>query len=145
MSVFETVVIVIGIVNVLLLILTFLMYTYLVSAKIHISQMHAGLASILGKVISLEAVTSKMGEGFTEVIALTEDMLGRLGMEAGGYSHQVYKTKDGKYTAKSLDELLNKIREDDAESEYFSDGEINKLRNMFEGDDDDEDTLDDEN
>jgi hypothetical protein len=84
MSVFETVVIVIGIVNVLLLILTFLMYTYLVSAKIHISQMHAGLASILGKVISLEAVTSKMGEGFTEVIALTEDMLGRLGMEQVG-------------------------------------------------------------
>ena len=144
MSVFETVVIVIGIINVLLLILTFLMYTYLVSAKVHISQMHVGMSSILGKVMSLEMVTSKMAAGFTEVVTLTEDMIGRLDMPSCGYSSQVYKTKDGKYTAKSLDELLDKIREDEAESEYFSDTEIDKLRDMFEDDDedDDEDTLD---
>jgi hypothetical protein len=145
MSMFETVMIVIGIINVLLLILTFLMYTYLVSAKVHISQMHVGMSSILGKVMSLEIVTSKMAAGFTEVVTLTEDMIGRLDIPSGGYSNQVYKTKDGKYTAKSLDELLDKIREDEAESEYFSDTEIDKLRDMFEGDDeDDEDTLDDE-
>ena len=145
MSVFETVVIVIGIMNMLLLILTFLMYTHLVSAKVHISQMHIGMSSILGKVMSLEVVTSKMAAGFTEVVTLTEDIIGRLELPSGGYSNQVYKTKDGKYTAKSLDELLDKIREDEAESEYFSDTEIDKLRDMFEGDDeDDEDTLDDE-
>jgi hypothetical protein len=144
MSVFETVVIVIGIMNMLLLILTFLMYTHLVSAKVHISQMHIGMSSILGKVMSLEIVTSKMAAGFTEVVTLTEDVLSRLEMPSGGYGSQIYKTKDGKYTAKSLDELLNKIRDDDAESEYFSDTEIDKLRNMFDDDDDDDDddTLD---
>jgi hypothetical protein len=144
MSVFETVVIVIGVMNVLLFILTFLMYTHLVTAKVHISQMHVGMSSILGKVMSLEMVTSKMAAGFTEVVNLTEDMLGKMDIP-GGYSAQVYKTKDGKYTAKSLDELLDKIREAEVESEYFSDIEIDKLRDMFDGnDEDDEDTLDDE-
>jgi hypothetical protein len=143
MNGFETVVIVMGIVNILVLLLTFLMYTHFISAKVHISQMHVGMSSLLGKVMSLEIVTAKMAAGFTEVIALTEDVIGRLDMPTGGYSTQVYKTKDGKYTAKSLDELLNKIREDEAESEYFSDTEIDKLRDMFDDDDDDsEDTLD---
>jgi len=145
MSVFETVVVVIGIMNVLLLILTFLMYTNLISAKVHINQMHVGMASILGKVISLESVTAKMAAGFTEVVGLTEDMIGRMDIPSGGYSNQVYKTKDGKYTAKTLDELLNKIKEDDAESEYFSDADLDKLRDLFENDDEEDDTLDDEN
>jgi hypothetical protein len=148
MSVFETVVIVIGAINILLLVLTFLTYTSLISAKVHINQMHVGMATILGKVMSLEVVTSKMAAGFTEVIALTEDMISRTEMQAGGYSAQLFKTKDGKYTAKTLDELLNKIKEDDAESEYFSDSDLDKLRELFgddwEDDDEEDDTLDDE-
>ena len=147
MGVFETVVVVIGVINILLLTLTFLTYTSLISAKVHINQMHVGMATILGKVMSLEVVTSKMAAGFTEVIALTEDMISRTEMRSGGYSAQLFKTKDGKYTAKTLDELLNKIKEDDAESEYFSDSDLDKLRELFGDDwedDDEDDTLDNE-
>ena len=139
MSVVETVLVVIALINIIVLILTFIMYTSLISIKIYINQMHVGMATILGKVMALESVTSKLATGFTEAIGLTEEMLARMDTGSIGHSNQIYKTKDGKYTAKTLDELLNKIKDDDAESEYFSDFDVDKLRDLFEEDDDEED------
>jgi hypothetical protein len=115
------------------------MYTNLISAKVLINQMHVGMASVLGKVISLELVVSKMAAGFTEVVNVTEDALDRM----SGNSTQIYKTRDGKYNARSLDELLEKIREAGAESEYFSDSDIDKLRDMFEEEEDEDEDEDD--
>jgi hypothetical protein len=139
MSVFETVVIVISIMNLISLVLTFLMYSQFMSTRVYISQIHSGLASVLGKVISVEHTTVKMAQGFTEMIATIESVLSKLDSSSFKYGNQIFKTKDGKYTGSSVDELLEKIRDAGEESEYFSDTEIDQLRKLFDDGSDDED------
>jgi hypothetical protein len=54
----------------------------------------------------------------------------------GGSNKVLYKTADGKYTGRSVDELINKIKKDGNSDEYFTDDELDKLKKMFDPDDD---------
>lgn len=136
----EWVFVVLAVVNVISLVLIFIMYHNMISMKIHVTQMHTGMSAILGRVMNLEQLLARVSNGFTELITSTESLIDRIDSPSG----QLFKTTDGKYMASSLDELINKMKGDKKDSEYFSDEEINKLRNLFDpGDDDDIDDLDD--
>jgi hypothetical protein len=59
-----------------------------------------------------------------------EDVVDKFEHISGGRG--MYKTTDGKYTARSLEELIYKIKQDDAEDLYFSKDELDNLKKMFE-------------
>ena len=139
MSVIEAVVVISAVLNILLIVLVFLMYTSLISMKMQINQMHIGMSTMLSKLLMLENITARIGTGFTEFIDATGDMLEKIEFMINGPSRRVYKTSDGKFVAGSVDELMNKIKGSDSAGEYFSEDEINKLRNLFEENDEDED------
>jgi hypothetical protein len=134
-----------GVINIFLLILLFLTYTNLISIKIYITQLHTGMASILGKLLSVEQMVNKLGVNFTDFINTTGDMIDKFAiMQSSQHNSSVYKTTDGKFTAASIDDLINKIKKAGSESDYFSDDELNKLKKMFDLDDDYLDDDDDE-
>jgi ATP-dependent Zn protease len=110
-------------------------FANLIKIKTLIEQMHVGLGGIVSKIMFIEQTTSKMAQGFTEFIQMTEGMVDQI--DDTRKFGQIYKTSDGKYSAKTLDELIDKIKNSGEESEYFSDDEISKLKNLFEQDEDD--------
>lgn len=140
MSISETVFVVSSVINVLVLILVFIMYTKFIDMKTYVSQLHTGMTTVLSKLFTVEHLMVKLSTGFTEFIQMTEGLVDRV--EGGMLHPRYYRTGDGKYTAHSLNELIEKIKNDDAEKEYFSEDEINKLRKLFE--EDDEDTFTDD-
>lgn len=136
MSILELVVVVCAVACVLSLILNFIMYAYLSSMRVHITQLHAGMGSMLGKILGIEQLTVKLATGMSEFIDATGELVDRVDMMMGNKS-AAYRTADGKYSANTLEELINKIREDQSSDDYFSDDDIKKLRDLFEDDDDD--------
>ena len=106
--------------------------------------MHVGMSTIVSKLLMLESVISKLGIGFTEFVNVTGDLMDRLEFTGSGPSTKVFKTSDGKFVAGSVEELMDKIKNADVKGEYFSEDEIDKLRNLFEENDEDEDDADDD-
>lgn len=142
MSTVEVIVVVSAVVSVLSLVLNFIMYGYINSMRVQTTQMHVGLGSVLGKIIGLEQLTGKIANGLSEFVDVTGNLIDRMdGMT--GPNGQVYRTADGKYTARTLEELIAKIKSDNADEDYFSDDDITKLRRMFEQDDDEDDSDED--
>jgi hypothetical protein len=135
MSIAETVFIVSSVINVLLLVLVFIMYTNLLSMKTYITQLHTGTSTILNKIFIMDQTVNRLAVGFTEFINTTEALVDRI--DGDGVGNTLYRTGDGKYSAKSLEELIEKISRTGSETEYFSDDELNKLRKMFETEDSD--------
>ena len=125
---------VLTVVNVISLGLIFIMYHNIISMKLHITQAHTGLATVLAKVMGVEMALTRVSNGFTELVNTTGELLDRV----DGPTGPLYKTTDGKYIATSIDELINKMKGDKKDSEYFSDDEVDKLRKLFEPDEDDD-------
>jgi hypothetical protein len=138
MTIIEVVFVVSSIFNLLSIFLVFAVFANLIRIKTLVEQTHVGVGNVLGRVLGVEQSVSKISQGFTEFIQMTEGMVDRL--DDDGKFNQIYKTTDGRYSAKTLDELINKIKNDGEETEYFSDTDINKLKSLFEQDDDDEDS-----
>jgi hypothetical protein len=134
MTIIETVFVVSSVINVLLLLLVFYLVVNILHMKTYINQMHVGLGNIVGRIVGIEQSVMRLGVGFTDFIKTTEHMIDKMTDEL--HIGQIYRTSDGKFSAKSLDELINKIRQNGDETEYFSDDELNKLKNLFEQDDD---------
>lgn len=141
MSITELILVASLVINVFTILLTFIIFHTLMSLKPQIQQIHSGLSTTLAKLFSIEHILDKMGNGFTEFIKLTENMMD---YTQGPTGKIVYKTTDGKYTAKSIDELVEKIKDAGEADEYFSDEELDKLKKLFDEDDDtfDEDEQD---
>lgn len=142
MTIIETVFVVSSVLNFITIFLVFTTFTNIIKIKTLIEQMHVGVAGVLGRVVSVEQLTAKLSQGFTEFIQMTEGMVDQI--EDTRRFGQIYRTSDGKYSAKTLDELINKIKNNGDEGEYFSDDELNKLKNLFEQDADDTFDEDDE-
>ena len=142
MGISEVVVVVCAVVSVLSLALNFIMFAYLNSMRVQTAQMHVGLGSVLGKVLSLEQITAKMANGMTEFIDVTGNLIERMD-GVMSQNRPAYRTSDGRYTANTLEELIEKIKEDNADAQYFTEDDITKLRRMFEEDDDDDDDEED--
>lgn len=142
MNTIEVVLVASSVINVLLLLLVFISYSHINTMRMHISQLHSGMATALNKLMGMEQVLSKLATGFADFVNMTGELIEKIDgnspiMQFG----QVYRTADGKYTATSIEELISKIREDDVEEKYLSEEEINKLKKLFEENDD---SLDDE-
>lgn len=140
MTITELVLVVSCVINVFVLILAFSLYKETLGIKSSIKELHVGLITTLNKVHGLEHLSNKIGSSFAEFINLTGNVVEHIEMMIGGVrSKQIYKTSDGKYTATSIEELINKIKDSNEDSKYFSDDELKQLRNMFDDTDDDED------
>lgn len=121
------------VVNVFAIVLVFITFINVYTMKLQVQQMYVGLSTTVSKIFSIEQILAKISSGFTEFIQLTENMVD----SANGPMNKVlYKTTDGKYAARSIDELIEKIKKDGNNEEYFSDEELDKLKKMFESDDD---------
>lgn len=143
MTIVETVFIVSTVFNVLCIFLIFVVFANMIKIKTLIEQMHMGLGGVVGKVVAIEQTTNKMAQSFTEFIKMAEAVVDR--MDDDEKISSIYKTSDGKFSARTLDELINKIRSSGEESEYFSSDELDKLKNLFSEDEDLFDDEDDEN
>jgi hypothetical protein len=139
MTIVETVFVVSTVFNVLCMFLIFVVFANMIKIKTLIEQMHMGLGGVVGKVVAIEQTTNKMAQSFTEFIKMAEAVVDR--MDDDERISSIYKTSDGKFSARTLDELINKIRSSGEESEYFSSDELDKLKNLFS---EDEDLFDDE-
>ena len=142
MNVTETVLVGVAIINVLLLFLVFSIYVSMMGLKFNISQIHSGISTAIIKLTAIEQFSQRLGTSFTEFINVVEGMMERLDNVMHIKNGQVYKTVDGKYTAGSIEELIEKIKRNNEEDDHFSEEEMDKLRNLFETDDDDETSLD---
>jgi|NOAtaT_7_FD_contig_41_202457_length_1584_multi_2_in_0_out_0_2 hypothetical protein len=143
MTIVETVFVVSTVFNVLCMFLVFVVFANMIKIKTLIEQMHMGLGGVVGKVVAIEQTTNKMAQSFTEFIKMAEAVVDR--MDDDERISSIYKTSDGKFSARTLDELINKIRSSGEESEYFSSDELDKLKNLFSEDEDLFDDEDDEN
>jgi len=135
------------IINIITLLLVAGIYIGHVKNALYMQQLHTGMSSMLGRILSLEATTTKIGNSFTDFINTTGDMLDKVMMMNSSYKmNPLYKTTDGKFTASSIDELVDKIKQSGTEKEYFNDDELDKLKKLFEDADDylDEDDESDE-
>lgn len=136
MTTIEVVLVASSVINVLLLVLVFLSYNNINQMKIHLTQAHAGMGSLLGKMLAMEQVIAKLATGFSDFVDMTGNLLDKLNREDSRIEFgQVYRTVDGKYSARSLEELLDKIKGEDDEEKYISEDEIEKLKELFEDDD----------
>lgn len=133
MTIMEVALVISLVVNLFAIILIFLTFLNVYNMKIQVQQMHVGLSTTLSKLFSIEQILAKIGNGFTEFIHLTESMVDQVN---GPMNKVLYKTTDGKYTAKTIDELIDKIKKDGSGDEYFSDEELDKLKKMFDSEDD---------
>lgn len=133
MTITEVVLVISLVVNLFGIVLLFLSFLNIYNMKIQVQQMHVGLSTTLSKLFTIEQILAKIGNGFTEFIHLTENMMDQVN---GPMNKVLYKTTDGKFTARTIDELIDKIKKDGNSEEYFSDDELDKLKKMFDSDDD---------
>jgi hypothetical protein len=140
MNVIEVVLVASSVINVILLVLVFIMYANISTMKIHLTQVHAGLGSVLGKMLAMEQVISKLAMGFSEFVEMSGNLIDRLNGELSDTeTGALYRTIDGKYSASSLEELMEKIKGNEDDRNTFNE-DIDRLKNIFE----DDDTLSDE-
>lgn len=125
------------IINIITLVIVAVNYIGNVKNVLYVQQLHTGMTSILARILALEATTTKIGNSFTDFINTTGDMIDKLMMmNSSNRMNPLYKTVDGKFTATSIDELIDKIKQSGSESKYFNEDEIDKLKKMFEDNDD---------
>lgn len=141
----------IGLVNLILLFLCLSLYKDIISMKLLTQQLHQAMAGLATRAHQQEVILHKISGSFNEFTHLVGNVVDRLDdvsmfspnmnmMKSG----MLYRTLDGKYAGSSLEDLLNKIKKDGAESNYLSEEEIEQLRRMF-SQDEEEDSDDDFN
>jgi len=133
MSTTEVILVVSLVIHLFSIIILFLNFINIMNMKAQTQQIHAGLTATLSKVFVMEQLLTKISNSFSEFIRLTENVVDTVN---GSNSKVMYKTTDGKYTARTVDELIEKIKRDGNTDEYFTDDELDKLKKMFDPDDD---------
>lgn len=136
MSIIEVILVVSAVLHVFSVIFIILTFMMAANAKTQLQQLHAGMITALGKLFTAEQLLQKINNGFAEFIRLTDSMLDQS-------PNTFFKTGDGKYTARTFDELIEKINDSESVNNYFSEEELEKLRNLFNADDDSDDEDDD--
>jgi Co/Zn/Cd efflux system component len=111
-----------------------------VAQKLLIAQMHSGMGNVAGRVVEQSAYLQKVGNTLTEFTTVLDNLVEKFTSDPQPFPQMgmIYRTLDGKYSARNLEELINEIKRDGAEENYLSEEEINNLRKMFETDDEDD-------
>jgi len=111
--------------------------------KQHLVELRTMVTGLNLRLLSHEKYFDKLGTGMNQLVSIYNNS-----MDSSGY-HTMYRTMDGKYTAKSLDELMNKLQQDGVAKEYLSEEELEGFRRMFReydrDNDQDEDIGDEDN
>jgi len=146
MTIVDVVLIVIGVLNIMFMTFMMSLIKDVVSIKLLITQLHTATSTLASRSINQELMINKLGQGFSEFVNLATSMIDKVEMAVmGGGSMlgggRIYRTTDGKFTATSLDELMNKIKNSGKEEDYtpLTQDDMDKLRNLFEQSDEDED------
>jgi hypothetical protein len=150
MNLFEVMLVVVAVLSLITFQFLFTMYKDLSRMHTYAKQTQEMQVGILTHLRGIETVLGKVVAGFTEMVATSEDLMDSIRVDSMLAGPKVYQTTDGKYVAKSMNELLDKIKQDNQETKYFSEEEIHNLKKMFSEDettffdDSDEDDDDDE-
>ena len=140
------------VVTILSLCLNLFIYVALSKQATHIEQIHAGLSSTLARVVGISSGMASLSNAFETFIETTHEMLDHFQMGGPMSAHRgmmntsvdtMYRTMDGAYTAGTLEDLINKIKDAGEEGKYLKDmnSEFDDLRSMFEEEEEDEDNL----
>lgn len=135
MSITEVLFVVSAVINVITIVLTFMLFVYTLNIRNQVQQIYQAMSTVLMKLFTLEQLTSKMANSFTDFIKLTEEAFDNA---QGPKGMMLYKTTDGKYSAQTVEELIEKIKKDGNGDEYFNDEELDKLKRLFDNEDDDD-------
>jgi len=150
MDIFQVFVVIIGVVSVInlfvLLLLVFKLLPEMASAKFAImTQVSNANLLTAGKLNKIEVLLVKLSNSFNEFVNMTGSVVDKMDdMFKFPPAMQMFRTMDGKFTARSLDELVDKIKKANKESDYLSEEELKKLKEMFEQSDDSDDDGDDD-
>lgn len=148
--------VVLGIINLMLLFFVFTLFKDNSALKLLVTQTHIGLGNLTTRILNQESYLQKVGTTFSEFTNIMEELVDKFDNSAYSFNPNskmgmMYRTLDGKYAAKSLEDLISKIKQDGTEDDYLSTDELNNLRKMFESADNpfdnadnDEDFEDDE-
>jgi hypothetical protein len=96
------------------------------------------MSNLLNRSLLQEQILSKVALTLEEFVETAGQLLDQFNMEGSGKVGQLYRTMDGKYSANTLEELVDKIKKNDDEGKYFQEEDMDKLRQLFEEDDDDD-------
>ena len=127
--------------SVLVLLLVFGVFVLVMNLKYQVSQIYSAMTTVVNKIVSIEALTGRLANSFTEYIEIANELADKFGNMPGESHQALYRTMDGKYTASTLDQLMDKIKKDGNVDKYLSD-DMENLRKLFESDEDDDDSED---
>lgn len=142
MNISDFVLVVVSVVVVISLFLNFIMFNHITNMNIFVNQLHTGLSNMLNRTVMMEQILGKVGSTLEELVVAAENLIDNLGPTGGGKMGSLYRTMDGKYSAETLEELVEKIKENQEEEKYFKDEDMDKLRKLFEEDDEGEEDED---
>jgi hypothetical protein len=125
------------VINIFVVLLVFSSYRDLQNVKLLNQQTHAAMGTLVGRLLNMEQVMGRVIGGLTELINFTETIMDKVEFDVA----QEYRTIDGKYSARSVDELMDKMQRD---KEGDTDDFMGNLRNLFENPDDDDDDEDED-
>lgn len=143
MTIFEIAVVVLFVVSLISLFLNFTMFNHITSMNIYTNQLHTGVSNLLNRALVHEQILSKVGSTLEEFVDAAEQLLEQFNSGGSGKPGQLYRTMDGKYSAGTLEELVEKIKNNDEEDKYFQEEDMDKLRQLFEEDSDDDEEEED--
>ena len=112
------------------------------STKGYVESNNRVLLSVMDQQVIQTALINKLGHTTSDLTNTISDLLDNMAGEMSNRPGAIFKTKDGKYTATSWEELITRIRNDGMEDKYFSQKDIDELKNMFESEEDDDDEED---
>jgi hypothetical protein len=138
MNTTEWVILISTLINVLLLFLVYSMHNKVLTGAVHTQNLLNGISSMVHRMAVLEHNLHKLSSAFTDFVDATGSLVDKIQMMNNMTMEGMYRTMDGRYSARTIEELINKIRKDNNESTYFNEDELDKLRQMFSDNDDEE-------
>lgn len=141
MTIFEVMLILVGVLNILFMAFMIPLIKDIVAIKLLMTQLHTATTTLASRAINQELMISKLGTSFADFVNMASNMIDRIDMVGG--SGRIYKTADGKFSGTSIQDLMDKIKQAGEEDDYISkedmSNDMDRLRKMFEQQDDTDD------
>jgi len=135
------------ILNLIVFIGVFFLVKDIVATKLLITQIHGAISMMVSRSAAHEQQMKQLNASLADFVSTASNMIDKMDMivafSVHGKNGKMFRTQDGKYVAGSMQELINKMKEDGVEDFYLSQDDMESLRNMFDQDDD-ESSSDDE-
>lgn len=129
-----------ALINVIVLVGLMIVIRDVVSIKLLSTQLHNAVGTIVNRMQQQDVYLNKLGNAFTDFTSLVETVVDKLNDQdmIDPRRGMLYRTIDGKYAAPSLQDLIDKIKNDGQSDNYLSKDEIDDIRKLFDTDNDEE-------